>query len=213
MNSHVKHRTPWSVIVPAAGASTRFGASNKLLQPLGASTVIEHVVTSVSALAPDCVVVVTGEAHDDIERLAAPLGAVCVFNPEHRRGMGRSIALGVEAASGLVASDAAYLIWPGDMPWIDSDSVQAVVSAGESGRIVIPVHGGRRGHPVLFSAQFRGELLCLDGERGARSVIEQHPDCIVELPVEDAAIHRDVDTVEDLGGGKMARPIGNATES
>jgi molybdenum cofactor cytidylyltransferase len=208
MDSHVIHRSSWSAVVPAAGASRRFGSGNKLLQRLAGRTVIERVVESAARCGPDCIVVVTGEAHDEVKKLSAPFGAACVFNAEHHRGMGRSIALGVAAAAERAESGSAFVIWPGDMPWIAPETVNAVVSAEVPGRIVIPVYAGRRGHPVFFSATFATELMRLDGDRGARSVIERHPESVIELAVEDAAIHRDVDTKEDLPGMRSDQPSG-----
>ncbi|HSW83600.1 MAG TPA: hypothetical protein VLH12_09000, partial [Usitatibacter sp.] len=55
-----------------------------------------------------------------------------------------------------------------------------------------------RGHPVGFSARLREDLLALDGDEGARSVIQSHRDAVTLIPVDDEGITVDIDTPRDL---------------
>lgn len=86
-----------------------------------------------------------------------------------------------------------------DMPYVQSQTVQAVIYAYEAEKIVAPVFWGengveQQGHPVLFSSQFFPELAQLSGDNGARSVLRQHALSVISLPVRDAGILRDIDT-------------------
>ena len=49
-----------------------------------------------------------------------------------------------------------------------------------------------------FGSDFFSELLSLGGETGARQLLNRHTKHIVELPVNDPAIHRDIDFPSDL---------------
>jgi molybdenum cofactor cytidylyltransferase len=116
--------------------------------------------------------------------------------------MGHSIACAV------AATDAAegWLIALGDMPCIDPRTIRGVAEALANGAdIVVPVFRGRRGHPVGFSRAYGTELRALQGDRGARGVIERHGSRVVYLPSADPSILRDIDTRGDLplchGGG------------
>jgi molybdenum cofactor cytidylyltransferase len=51
---------------------------------------------------------------------------------------------------------------------------------------------------VAFGARFLPELGALDGDRGARDLLLQHPAAVQELPVDDPGILRDVDRPADL---------------
>ena len=65
-------------------------------------------------------------------------------------------------------------------------------------RIVIPVFNGRRGHPVLFSAEVLQEILALPSSQGANIVVRKVPDRILEVTVDAPGILVDIDTPEDF---------------
>jgi molybdenum cofactor cytidylyltransferase len=76
---------------------------------------------------------------------------------------------------------------------------EAVISRWrESGLpIVSASYRGARGHPVLFGRSVFGELAELQGDAGARLLIERSPERVAYVEV-DAAMPPDVDTVEQL---------------
>ena len=51
---------------------------------------------------------------------------------------------------------------------------------------------------VQLPARMHGALARLQGDAGARSVIQANAAAVTELPVDDAGIFEDVDTREDL---------------
>jgi molybdenum cofactor cytidylyltransferase len=114
--------------------------------------------------------------------------------------MGASLARGVAA---FPESIDGALICLGDMPHIRSDTIVRIASAFSRSRgqaICVPVHDGRRGHPVLFGRRFFDELCALTGDTGARSVMDAHGAAVVEVAVDDEGIFRDYDTPEDFRG-------------
>jgi molybdenum cofactor cytidylyltransferase len=63
--------------------------------------------------------------------------------------------------------------------------------------IVLPVHRGRRGHPVLFSRAVFDEIRRAPESVGARQVVWDHQGDLLEVEVPDPGIGRDVDTPGD----------------
>jgi molybdenum cofactor cytidylyltransferase len=63
---------------------------------------------------------------------------------------------------------------------------------------VVPVHAGRRGNPVLIGRQLFQRISELDGDKGARGLIDQLRSGVMECLVDDEAIGIDVDTWETL---------------
>jgi molybdenum cofactor cytidylyltransferase len=55
---------------------------------------------------------------------------------------------------------------------------------------------GRRGNPVGFGRVHLAALLALEGDQGARRLLQTCP--VTEVPVEDPGIFRDIDTPADL---------------
>jgi molybdenum cofactor cytidylyltransferase len=49
---------------------------------------------------------------------------------------------------------------------------------------------------VAFSRRHLPQLLALHGDEGARSIVKQH--AVVEVPVHDPGIFRDIDSPADL---------------
>jgi molybdenum cofactor cytidylyltransferase len=84
------------------------------------------------------------------------------------------------------------------MPLIASTTITSVIDRSGPERIVLPVHAGRRGHPVAFGTEFFADLMTLSGDRGAASVIDRNRDVVVEVPVSDPGIHADADTRDAL---------------
>jgi molybdenum cofactor cytidylyltransferase len=66
----------------------------------------------------------------------------------------------------------------------------------QSTEIAVPVFQGRRGNPVAFGRSYFQNLIALQGDRGARMLLREHP--VIEVAVEDEGIHRDVDMPEDV---------------
>jgi molybdenum cofactor cytidylyltransferase len=107
--------------------------------------------------------------------------------------MGDSIAAAVRATRDAPG----WLVLPGDLPLVRAGTLLRVADALAGGaEVVVPVHDGRRGHPVAFSAACGDELATLEGPQGAASVVKAH--AVTELQVDDVGTVVDIDTVEAL---------------
>ncbi|HUP97803.1 MAG TPA: NTP transferase domain-containing protein, partial [Usitatibacter sp.] len=111
-------------------------------------------------------------------------------------GMGASLAAGVESA----ARADGWIVALGDMPSVSPETIRAIRSALEAGAAIAAPHdaSGRRGHPVGFSKALGPELLAIDGDVGARAILERHRDAMVRITTGDPGIFVDIDTPQDL---------------
>jgi molybdenum cofactor cytidylyltransferase len=182
-------------IVLAAGRSRRMG-TQKLLLPLAGTTVIGHVVDQLLASVLDDIYVVTGHQADRVGAELAGRRVHVVVNADYEAGMLSSVRCGLRA---LPRACEGVLVALGDQPSITSALVNEMVrafAAGESG-IVVPVHEGRRGHPLLFSVRFADEVLTRHGDVGLRGLLRAHPDDVLELPGGSEAVLSDMDYPDD----------------
>ena len=183
-----------TAIVLAAGESRRMGRQ-KLLLELDGKPLIRHVVDAVSASAVDEIIVVTGGHHDEV---VAALGDGVEFarNPDPSRGMLSSVRCGLEA---VIETDA-IAMFLGDQPRIEPKVIDAVLTAFAASEqsIAVPTMNGKRGHPLVFAAAYRDEILNSFDEVGLRGLLLAHPDELCEVPVESPAVLEDVDTPEDF---------------
>ena len=189
-------------LILAAGESRRMGSPKPLL-PFGESTFLGHLLEQFLASRATPVVVVLGHKADEV-LAQVPLGkATSVVNPDYRQGMLSSIRAGLRELEGETVSGA--LLCPVDHPRVSAALVDLLINQFEEtdAPIVIPVHHGRRGHPVLFSRTLFQEIQDAPDTVGARQIVWDHADEVLEIPTEDQGIIEDIDTpkqYEDLMG-------------
>ena len=182
-----------TIVIPAAGAGSRFvGSLHKLQQEFAGSTVLGSTVRRAIETQLPVVVVTTAALAPLVGRQLATRDIVVLSEEEAARGMGASIASGVAERSGAPG----WLVLPGDMPLVRPGSILAVASALEHHAVVFAQHRGRRGHPVGFAAELYSELVVLSNDDGARRVMLRYPAHGQE--VDDAGVLLDVDTQPDL---------------
>lgn len=199
-----------AAIVLAAGQSRRMGAANKLLLDIDGRAMVAGVVDEVSRAPVEAVYVVTGHEH---ERVAEALGrrdVRLVANPGFASGIAGSLRRGLEA---LPADIEGAVICLGDMPDVRAEHVGRLIAAFdpiEGREICVPVHGGRRGNPVLWGRHFFPEMCEVQGDVGARHLIGEHAERVCEVPVDDGAVLVDLDTEEALREWSAARGTGTS---
>ncbi len=180
-------------IVLAAGFARRMGRQ-KLLLDLRGKPVVRWVVEAVLPHVGD-VVVVTGLDDQGVRVALEGLAVRFAVNPRPQAGQGSSIAVGMAA---LKPWTTAVLIALGDQPRLPEGVIVGLLRERErSGKaIAAPVYRGTQGTPVLFDGAVFGELAGLDGDAGARSVVQARPERVARVAV-DAPMPLDVDTPED----------------
>ena len=176
----------------ASGASRRFG-SNKLLADLAGRPVVRWSAEALAGAVDSLLVVVPRDA-TALRAALSGLAEHFVENPAAEEGMASSIRVGVAA---LPREAEAVVITLGDQPTIEPQVVHRVVSAWRAARAgtgaVTTAYADGRGHPTLFAAELFPSLLALDGDRGARDLLDSLGSAVVSIDVAGAR-PADVDT-------------------
>jgi molybdenum cofactor cytidylyltransferase len=191
-----------AAIVLAAGRSTRMGVANKLLAELGGKPMLRWAVEAALASRARPVLAVTGHQEGDVRAALAGLDATVVANPDFAQGLSTSLKAGI----GAVPADCdGALVLLGDMPRIEASHLDQLIAAFAPGAIVVPVHQGRQGNPVLWPRALFEEIMQLEGDAGAKRLIAAHRDAVRAVEMATTAILLDVDTPDALqqlrGGG------------
>ena len=193
-----RHAPRIAALVLAAGRSTRFGPENKLLAELEGKQIVRRTVEAVLESAARPVTVVTGHMGKEVAAALSGLDVQIVHNPDYAQGLSTSLKAGLSALPGGLDG---FIVALGDMPRIASTHINRLIAgfAPKEGRsIVLPVHGGKRGNPVLFAAAFLAEMRDVAGDTGARHIIGKFADEVVEVDLGTDAIFIDVDTKDAL---------------
>jgi len=186
-----------SLIILAAGRSTRFG-SNKLLFEIGGKKLIERVVGTSLASKVDEVVVVVGFEREKISPILEGYQCRIVFNPEFEKGQSSSVIAGVRS----VRNEAdAIMILPGDMAYVSVEHINKIIEEYNAvpSSIVVACFEGKMGHPILFDRALFNEILKITEEEfGLKEVVERHRTEIRRVEVGSAEVLLDVDVPEDV---------------
>jgi molybdenum cofactor cytidylyltransferase len=208
MDEGVRKAPRIALIVLAAGRSTRFGGGrNKLMADLDGRPLVRRTLESLLASRARPAIVVTGHDRERVEGALAGLDVHIVHNPDYATGLASSLKAGLKA---LPRDIDGFVVALGDMPRVTgalADRLVAGFAPKEGRTIVMPVHQGKRGNPVLFAAALATEMRDVEGDVGAKAVIGAHADEVAEVEAGNDAIFLDVDTAEALervtsGGGK-----------
>lgn len=183
-------------ILMAAGRGRRFdpaGRHNKLLQVLpSGETVVAASARKLLAAVPRVVAVVP-PGDGGVAALLKALGCEVTVCAQADSGMAASLVQAIRAA----APADAWLVALGDMPQVAPSTLAALHDALAAGApIAAPVHAGRRGNPVGFGRVHLEALLALQGDQGARRLLQTCP--VTEVQVADPGIFLDIDTPADL---------------
>jgi len=186
-------------ILLAAGLSSRMGQP-KLLLPWGGTTVLGQVVSTFAAAGMEEIIVVTGGAREQIDRLVAELAkdypVRAVYNPAYARGkMLSSIQAGLAA---LDSQPRAALIGLGDQPQVREETVRRICTAFVQTKspLVIPSFQNRRGHPWLAARPLWPKIQALPTSATPRQFLNTYADQ-VEYVTADESILQDLDTPDD----------------
>ncbi|WCL53212.1 NTP transferase domain-containing protein [Gimibacter soli] len=188
-----------AAIVLAAGSARRAGGVNKLTSRLNGEPVLARSIRKISEPIKnkDNIIVITGHDSASSGAIAVAEGVVAIHNPAHAEGMSTSLKAGLAA---LPECDW-FLVALGDMPFVRADTIKALINAGEddpTAEIIAPLFAGRRGHPVLWRADLKAELMQVEGDKGGKAVMAAHEAGVLEVPVDDPGILIDLDTPELL---------------
>lgn len=193
-----------AAIVLAAGRSRRMGGRNKLLMPIDGVSMVRHVVNALLSAGIAVIRVVTGHQAPAVRAALEGCPVSFVDNSEHEAGLSTSLKAGLDA---LPASCGAALVCLGDMPAVTGPALRSLVRAWQGSQtkaIVVPTWNGRRGNPVLWDSSFFQAMRRVTGDAGARHLIGEYGDYVIEVAMDDGAVLVDIDTPEDASSIVMA---------
>ena len=185
-----------SAIVLAAGESKRMGQP-KMLLPWGSTTVLGQVISTFKEAGIEDVLVITGGAKDQVDRIVNHYGARSVFNNQFAGGeMLSSLQLGLDAQLGKMQ---ATLIALGDQPQVQEKTLRLICERfmQQKSNLIVPSFHKRRGHPWLVERSLWRKLLEMRSPQSPRDFLNEHAHEIDYIVVDTPSILADLDTPED----------------
>lgn len=180
-------------IIMASGFSKRM-KKNKLVLDLDGSPVIERVIKAIKDSEVDNIIMVYRE--DTVKEIGIKNGVKTIYNDRAELGQSQSMKLGVKYSP---PETKAFMFFVGDQPFLNAATINRLIKVFKEGKypIVVPEYNGEKGNPVIFSSEFKGELLDIEGDKGGRSIIRKRPHEVKVVHFSDEIIGKDIDTWEE----------------
>lgn len=185
-----------SIILVAAGLSSRMGAKNKLLLPIQGKALFLHITDEALGTKASEVILVTGYESEKILTVLGKRKVVIAYNNNYEKGLTSSIQCGIKAAQ---KDTEGYLICLSDMPYIKTHHINQIFEefkASNHPQILQPKINQKPSHPILFSSHFRTALLNHSEPNGCKGIIKANQSKLKFITfTEDFS--QDIDTPQD----------------
>jgi len=182
------------IIILAAGSSSRMGTAKQNLVFKG-QTLLQNAVNTAVASKVDRVAVVLGANAELILDTIKDKTLNILINKDWEAGMGTSISYGVSELLKLEPKLSSVLFMLTDQPFVDAYFINSLIDQALPGKIIASAYKDTLGPPVLFDQVFFDDLLKMNGNDGAKKVIQKHLEAVIETPFALGAF--DIDTPED----------------
>lgn len=187
------------IVLLAAGRSSRMGGPNKLLALFDGEPLVRRTASRALGSKAAATIVVTGHQRERVRSALGGLEVELADNPDFADGLASSLKAGIAK----VAPDAAgAMIVLGDMPGVSSKDLDSLIDAfrHSGGHAVVRAsHQGKRGNPVLLPRSLFSAVAHLEGDTGARHLVEAEGLDVIDVEIGQGA-SIDVDTREALEG-------------
>jgi molybdenum cofactor cytidylyltransferase len=185
-----------ATVILAAGYSTRMGEPKPLLK-IDKKNFLEIILSNLHKLDLYAIYIVLGKQFDLIKNsVHVPENCYFLQNANPDQGQLSSLQIALHKIPNEVNGVLMVLV---DHPLVTSQTYQKIFDAAHQkpDSIILPVYNKRRGHPVYFGRKYVQELMETPLEKGARFVVNNNSEAVMQLEVEDEAILMDIDTPED----------------
>ena len=161
---------------------------------------LEHALSAALGSRLNHLVLVLGHEHQNIiQKLGDSIRhsrLQVVVNHRYLEGQSGSVRTGLLKICDAFPS-AMFLL--GDQPMLDSNTINYMLDRfdGSGKDICVPVNRGKRGNPTIFNSVMYDQLLAIEGDIGARDIIEANPERVLYLEVENSLCFFDIDSQKD----------------
>ena len=184
------------IIILAAGSSARLGKPKQLLSYNGQS-LLAHIVESALAIPNSVTYVITGFEREQMEKELKGFRVMLHHNDLWEEGMASSIRKGIQELVNTNPVVEACILAVCDQPFVGSSTFEGLIRIFRETKkgIVASSYEGTAGTPVLFSRSYFSDLQQLQGQEGAKKLLQLYAHDLSTMSFPDGKI--DIDTVAD----------------
>ncbi len=181
----------------AAGVSSRFGNTNKLLAPMENRMLFTHTLENLFLIEEkneDVSITIVTRYHM-IAEYVQDKPVTVVYNPDMEVNITASIKAGIKGLPELDMNDSIIFV-VADQPFLTLHTLEKfLILAREGVSLASAYHKEVPCSPTLFSAEYHAKLCSLKGDIGGRQILKTQHHIRVLVTNEES---KDVDTKENL---------------
>ena len=185
-----------AVIILAAGRSARLGSPKQLLSYRG-KTLLQHSIDTALESMASQILVVLGSKKDSIKKEIEQTQIFILENSSWESGMASSISCGITNLQIIAPETEAVILMVCDQPFVNAKLLNNLITKHKDSKqsIVASSYANTLGTPALFHKSLFVELLALQGESGAKSLIKKYNQRVGFVSFDQGSI--DIDTREN----------------
>ena len=185
-----------SAILLAAGKSKRMNGENKLTKKFKGIPLIKYAVQNILSSAIEEVIIILGYQSEIVEKIIDKNNKIkFILNENFESGMASSIKIGINNLSDQTES---FFICLGDMPNVNRNIYDKLIQSKNNKEIVVPNFKGNQCNPILFSRSVINTLMNVQGDTGAKKILELNKNKILNVNIDELNFAKDFDTPEDF---------------
>ena len=186
----------FGIVILAAGSSSRMGKPKQLLAFEG-TTLLNRVMSLACQSSDNPVIVVLGANADVIKENLTVSRAEVIVNEGWEEGMASSLRKGLVEMNERYPEVDGVMILVGDQPYLNKQYIQQLLEAQNKSGLPIAAcsYKGIIGTPVLFHKSVFPELMALQGDVGAKKIIQNRKQDVVTVLFDKGIV--DIDTPDD----------------
>lgn len=184
---------PLAIVILAAGASSRMGTPKQLL-PFQTDTLLGTVIKNATHTRIETIYCVVGANSSEIKKSHQQYAITFITNSDFKAGLSSSIQSAVQFIAENKPDIEAILVLLGDQPFVSSEYMQLYIDLHlkHPEQRIATAYKNNTGVPAVFPKKYFGRLQKLEGDRGAKELLNTIPDTfVVKLPMEALT---DIDT-------------------
>ena len=185
-----------SIVILAAGGSSRLGTPKQLLHYDGKS-LLRHAAYTALKTKINPIVIVVGASHLIMEKEVEETGVEIIYNQNWHDGIASSLRVGLKAVLAINPGTDGIIFMVCDQPYVTIPLLKDLLLKQHASKlpIVASDYGNDIGTPALFHKFFFTELIELKGDAGAKKLLKTHRELVATVLFPNGNI--DIDTVDD----------------
>lgn len=183
------------VAILAAGSSSRLGRPKQLVE-LEEKTLLQHTIDQLSKVPLRTKWLILGANALEIVPLTNLGDFIPIVNEHWQEGIASSIRAATQEATSNPEINH-LLVLVSDQPFLSTELIENLLLKHSKDReITASAYADQVGVPAIFSRKYFGDLLELEGDKGAKRIIQKHLSKTALISFRNGEI--DIDTEEDI---------------